>query len=382
MTVRSPAAGAAAPPPLRTSSFVIRPRGPVPVTAERSTPSAAATRAATGVTFVPCGTGAAFAGAAFAGAPLPEDGAGLASPAPTCIRAMTWPTVTVSPSSKRISVIVPLVGAGSSMSTLSVESSTTVSPSSTASPTLTDHSRIVPSVTKSPPVGVAESTISTPVSAGSPSSSSGGAGVAAAGPEPLDDSISHSSWPTSTVSPSPASTLTMVPAVGEGTSASTLSVEISTRTSSRSTESPSFLCHSRTVPSVTDSPIAGMVTCTVVFTAIESLTLARRRRPSRTSKLIRAHERADPTDHDYRDRDPQRDDLLARRVQARDRHRDPAEAVGQPEDELECVQARDEPHDQQRRVDHRVCERRALEPLEGEERDGTRLGPDIRCLGT
>ena len=42
---------------------------------------------------------------------------------------------------------------------------------------------------------------------------------------------------------------------GEGTSASTLSVEISTRGSSASTESPSCLCHSRTVPSVTDSPI-------------------------------------------------------------------------------------------------------------------------------
>jgi hypothetical protein len=39
------------------------------------------------------------------------------------------------------------------MSTLSVEISTTVWPSSTASPTLTDHSRIVPSVTDSPPAG-------------------------------------------------------------------------------------------------------------------------------------------------------------------------------------------------------------------------------------
>ena len=40
------------------------------------------------------------------------------------------------------------------MSTLSVEISTTVSPSLTVSPTLTAHSRIVPSVTDSPPVGV------------------------------------------------------------------------------------------------------------------------------------------------------------------------------------------------------------------------------------
>ena len=58
---------------------------------------------------------------------------------------------------------------------------------------------------------------------------------------------------------------------GEGTSASTLSVEISTSVSSASMWSPSDLCHSRTVPSVTDSPIAGNVTCTVVETAILGL---------------------------------------------------------------------------------------------------------------
>src|SRR3954462_14126393 len=55
-----------------------------------------------------------------------------------------------------------------------------------------------------------------------------------------------------------------VPAAGAGTSASTLSVEISTRGSSASTRSPTCLRHSRTVPSVTDSPIWGIVICTVV----------------------------------------------------------------------------------------------------------------------
>ena len=55
-----------------------------------------------------------------------------------------------------------------------------------------------------------------------------------------------------------------VPAAGAGTSASTLSVEISTSGSSASTRSPTCLRHSRTVPSVTDSPIWGMVICTVV----------------------------------------------------------------------------------------------------------------------
>src|SRR4051794_24346734 len=44
------AAGAAPlPPPLSTSALVIRPRGPEPATLARSTPSAAATRWATGV---------------------------------------------------------------------------------------------------------------------------------------------------------------------------------------------------------------------------------------------------------------------------------------------------------------------------------------------
>ncbi len=67
-----------------------------------------------------------------------------------------------------------------------------------------------------------------------------------------------------TVSPSAACSFMTVPAIGAGTSASTLSVEISTSVSSAVTESPSALCHSRTVPSLTESPIAGMTTSTVV----------------------------------------------------------------------------------------------------------------------
>ena len=50
------------------------------------------------------------------------------------------------------------------------------------------------------------------------------------------------------------------PAAGEGISASTLSVEISNRGSSRSTRSPTFLSHFVTVPSAIDSPIWGMMT--------------------------------------------------------------------------------------------------------------------------
>ncbi len=280
MSVRRPSVATAASPFLAssTSALVMRPPGPVPVMPPRSMPSAAATRAATGEILASSGISAGARGAV-AGAPLPDDSgaAGLGAVAPTCMRAMTWPTVTVSPSSARISVIVPAAGAGSSMSTLSVESSTTVWPSSTASPTLTAHSRIVPSVTDSPPVGVTMSTTS-PVGAAAGSGAAGAAGAsasgssasdsAAAGAAPLSVTISASTAPTLTVSPSAARILATVPLAGAGTSASTLSVEISTRTSSASTRSPSCLCHSRTVPSVTDSPICGRVTCTVVLTAM------------------------------------------------------------------------------------------------------------------
>ena len=53
----------------------------------------------------------------------------------------------------------------------------------------------------------------------------------------------------------------IVPLAGAGTSASTLSVETSTRVWPSSTASPSATCHSSTVPSVTDSPISGITIC-------------------------------------------------------------------------------------------------------------------------
>src|SRR5436190_17939839 len=55
-----------------------------------------------------------------------------------------------------------------------------------------------------------------------------------------------------------------VPETGAGISVSTLSVEMSTSGSSFSTWSPTCFRHSSTVPSVTDSPIAGIVIWTVV----------------------------------------------------------------------------------------------------------------------
>ena len=73
---------------------------------------------------------------------------------------MTWPTVTVSPGSARISPITPDAGAGTSASTLSVEISTIVSSSSTWSPGCLAHSRMTPSETDSPIAGIAISTAS------------------------------------------------------------------------------------------------------------------------------------------------------------------------------------------------------------------------------
>ena len=246
-------------------------------------------RRATGEALPGVASGAGVAGAT--GAAVGSVGPAAGAP-DADIRAMTCPTDTVSPSAKRISVIVPEAGAGSSMSTLSVEISTTVSPSLTGSPTLTDHSRIVPSVTDSPPVGVMMSIVSPRVAAvaasvaasvAAPASASaavaGGdsadTGVAGAAVVPFTPpstgetapspaAISTSRAPTETVSPSAAWILSTVPATGEGTSASTLSVEISTSVSSTATVSPSRLCHSRTVPSATESPMAGITTCTVL----------------------------------------------------------------------------------------------------------------------
>ena len=86
-------------------------------------------------------------------------GAAPSACVPAVIRAITCPTLTVSPSWARISAIVPEAGAGNSMSTLSVEISTTVSPSDTWSPTFTVHSRIVPSVTDSPISGISICTV-------------------------------------------------------------------------------------------------------------------------------------------------------------------------------------------------------------------------------
>src|SRR5947207_11268254 len=77
-------------------------------------------------------------------------------------------------------------------------------------------------------------------------------------------SIVASTVPTSTVTPTSTAIDTSRPAAGDGTSVSTLSVEISTIGSSDSTQSPTCFFHSTTVPSATDTPIWGIVTSTSV----------------------------------------------------------------------------------------------------------------------
>src|SRR3954465_9690193 len=91
--------------------------------------------------------------------PPTADSSRCASPgtAAVSIRASTTPTSTVLPTSTRISVTRPVAGAGTSVSTLSVEISTTVSSASTQSPTRFFHSTIVPSATDTPIWGIVTS---------------------------------------------------------------------------------------------------------------------------------------------------------------------------------------------------------------------------------
>src|SRR5205814_9534437 len=69
---------------------------------------------------------------------------------------------------------------------------------------------------------------------------------------------------TGTVSPSLTRISETTPAAGDGTSVSTLSVEISKSGSSRSTVSPTFFIQRTTVPSAIDSPICGMTTSVAI----------------------------------------------------------------------------------------------------------------------
>ncbi|CAB4965090.1 unannotated protein [freshwater metagenome] len=141
--------------------------GPLPTNAFTSIPCSATNLRTTGdnnLLDVATGAGAATtgAGAATTGAGAATTGAGAATtgaaagagaaPA-TPTTAITVPTGTVSPSATRISVRVPEIGEGTSVSTLSVDTSNSGSSAATVSPTFLNQRVMVPSVTVSPSCG-------------------------------------------------------------------------------------------------------------------------------------------------------------------------------------------------------------------------------------
>ena len=187
---------------------------------------------------------------------------------------------------------VPETGDGISVSTLSVETSTSGSSAATASPTFFSHRVTVPSVTDSPSVGISTGVDAPPDAAGAAgagaagaagtgsgaawatgsgagagaagAASTGAAAGAAAGASPASP-MTASSPPTATVSSSWATILVRTPEAGAGISVSTLSVETSSNGSSTTTVSPSCLSQRVTVPSVTLSPSAGIWTETAML---------------------------------------------------------------------------------------------------------------------
>src|SRR5690625_4023500 len=232
--------------------------------------------------------GASSLGSAF-GSSFFSEAAGFALPSP--MRAMTAPTSMVSSSSARISTRVPATGDGISVSTLSVETSSSGSSTSTVSPTDFSHWELVPSVTDSPSSGISTSVASLEAesleAAGADSSA---AGSSLAGASSLGSAFGSSFFseaagfalpspmramtaPTSMLSASSVWISTRVPATGDGISVSTLSVETSSSGSSTSTVSPTDFSHWVMVPSVTDSPSSGIST-SVASPEAESLEAA------------------------------------------------------------------------------------------------------------
>src|SRR3954451_8852326 len=141
------------------SPLVTRPSLPEPGTVEASTPLSAEsfrTEGASGASdggALAAGAGAGAAAGAEAGLAAAGAAAGLAPAAPSLIWPSSAPTATVSPSLAMISPSTPADGAGTSMVTLSVSSSTKGSSTATASPAFLNQRPIVASVTDSPSVG-------------------------------------------------------------------------------------------------------------------------------------------------------------------------------------------------------------------------------------
>ena len=97
---------------------------------------------------------------------------------------------------------------------------------------------------------------------GAATAGAAGGGVAAL---VAPSAITASSAPTATVESTATTIFCKIPATGDGISVSTLSVETSRSGSSTATMSPSFFNQRVTVPSVTDSPSAGIVTEKVIL---------------------------------------------------------------------------------------------------------------------
>ena len=212
------------------------------------------------------------------------------------------PTSTVSCSATKISFTIPSAGEGTSVSTLSVLISKIVSSLLTLSPTFLYHLIMVPSITDSPIFGIVISIIfpvplfcctvgfSSTAFIGSICSPSNEAAETVS----LSFSIFSSSFlvsgiisltsllispfpsiiattvPTSTVSPSFTLISDNTPSIGDGISVSTLSVLISKIISSRLIVSPFFLCHLIMVPSLTLSPIFGIITSIFLLLILNS----------------------------------------------------------------------------------------------------------------
>ena len=227
-----------------TSSFMIRPSLPVPVTAVADSPVSAISFFAEGASSV-SRAGAGAGASAFAGV-----GVGAAAVAPP-ITANWPPACTVAPEIARISVITPAAGAGTSTETLSVSSSQSISSCATLSPTFLNQVATVASATLSPRVGTI--TLTAAVSA---AAAAGLAAGAAAGLVPPSEMVAKSAL-TPTVCPSAAMISPRVPAEGAGTSTVTLSVSSSQSISSAAMVSPGFLNHVATVASDTLSPRVG-----------------------------------------------------------------------------------------------------------------------------
>src|SRR6478735_1501376 len=148
------------------SPLVTRPSLPEPGTVVASTPLSAeslrtdgASGASAGCALdasldASLGPSLGAAGAAVGAGGLTGAAAGLAAAvAPSLICPSSAPTATVSPSFAVISPSVPADGAGTSIVTLSVSSSTSGSSTATASPAFLNQRPMVASVTDSPSVG-------------------------------------------------------------------------------------------------------------------------------------------------------------------------------------------------------------------------------------